>query len=1024
MKRFLIFFCTLIAFRSWVAALLLTGGSLMAVDFQRDIQPILVRYCYKCHGPDENKREGKLRLDQREGAYAEHKGVRAVVPGNPLESELIALIFSDDPDEIMPPPDTKNPLDASQKALLKQWIIEGADYPTHWSFVAPRQEPLPKVKDVPWPRNAIDHFILARLEQEKLRPAPEADQHTLVRRLYLDLIGLPPTPKEVDAYLEDVRSDPDAAYGRLVDRLLASPHYGERWARRWLDLARYADTNGYEKDRPRSIWPWRDWVINALNADMAFDQFTVEQLAGDMLPDATLQQRVATGFHRNTMVNEEGGIDPLEYRFYAMIDRVNTTGSTWLGLTFNCAWCHGHKYDPFEQKEYYRFMAFLNNADELEIEVPQKAQTDQRVRLEKEIDRLTAALPGKFPLPKGVKPGEGKPAGALQRARFEEKFTEWFKAEAAKAVAWRVLKPVKLSANLPRLRMLADGSILAEGDQTKHDYYRLEFAPDQEGITALRLEALPHESLPKDGPGRAYYEGPKGDFYLSEIALSADGRSVAFAGATENYAKQWIGKGKSGATQTFDGDLQTGWSTSGREGQAHQAIYRLAQPLNNPGKLILRLDFSRHYSAGLGRFRISVTSHAEPAPISSIPAKLQPLLIEPLDKLDQPARDKLRAHYASVAPELAAARKPMEALRKKLPAQPRTLIFQERPADYPRPTARHHRGEYLQAREVVASATPASLHSFPKGQPRNRLTFARWLVAPANPLVVRVTVNHQWAGFFGRGIVRTTGDFGMTGELPTHPALLDWLAVEFVRQGWSLKKLHRLIVTSATYRQSSRAQPALRARDPENKLLARGPRIRLEAELIRDAALRTSGLLAPRIGGPSVYPPQPAGITSEGVYGRVNWKVSPGADRYRRGLYTFSKRTAPFAMFATFDAPSGETCVARREVSNTPLQALTLLNDVVYIEAAQALGRMMTERKGSLDDRLTYLFRRCLTRSPEANELKLLSQYFREQQQRFRKGDLEAGKLAGGGKGDAAKRAAWTVLARSLLNLDEFITKN
>jgi hypothetical protein len=955
-----------------------------------------------------------LRLDTRRDATGEAKsGLHPIVPGKPDESEVIRRIFSSDESEIMPPPATKNPLSDSEKVVLKQWINRGAEYKQHWAFVAPQSAPLPLVKLTDWPRNPIDYFILAKLEAEGLRPSPRADRVTLARRLYLDLIGLPPTPAEADAFVNDRSPD---AFDKLVDRLLNSPHYGERWARRWLDLARYADTNGYEKDRVRSIWPYRDWVIQALNRDMPFDRFTIEQIAGDLLPAAGLGQKVATGFHRNTMINEEGGVDPQEFRFHAMTDRVNTTATTWLGLTLGCAQCHSHKYDPIPQQEYYQVMALLNNADDLEMELPQPEIAARRAEIENRAARLIAELPNRFP--PGSTARDKGPLPIHRWVHLERRFNSWLQEESARAVHWTLLRPVEAKANLPRLTILADSSVLASGDQTKSDVYDLAYQSELHGITAIRLEVLPHESLPRHGPGRVYYEGPFGDFFLSELTVTAGGKPVRLAHASQSYAD-----GANTAAAAIDTRTDTGWSIKGGEGRAHAAVFNLASPLEDARRLGLRLLFEKYYAAGLGRFRVSVTIDSRKGEARGLPADLEDLLLLPESGRTEEQRGRLLEHFLTVAPELKDEWNAIKKLRNQMPPYPTTLILQERPPDNPRLTHVHRRGEYLQLADQVEPNVLSMLPPLPKDGPHNRLTFAHWLVDSNNPLVGRVTMNRQWAAFFGRGIVRTTEDFGYQGELPSHPELLDWLALEFRRKGWSMKKMHRLIVTSATYQQSSSVSPELSARDPANIWLARGPRFRVEGELIRDIALKIGGLLTPRIGGPSVFPPQPPGVTSEGTYGPLAWKVSEGADRYRRGLYTFSKRTAPYAMFNTFDVPSGEACVARREVSNTPLQALTLLDDPVFTEVAQALGKEMALHTASVEERVTELFRRCVTRPPTPEELAPLVEFYRIQKERCARKELDAAKIAGPGKENVVDRAAWTVVARALLNLDETITK-
>jgi hypothetical protein len=1158
-----------------------------APDFNRDVRPILSRHCFKCHGPDDAQRQAKLRLDRREAAIgAGMSGRRAIVPGQPDQSELVRRIHLTG-GGVMPPTATQNPLTAAEKQLLSRWIAAGAVYQPHWAFVPPKQSPPPAVKMKSWPRNAIDRFVLARLESAGLAPSPEADRYTLVRRVYLDLIGLPPTPEEADIFVNDRSAD---AYEKLVDRLLASPHYGERWARRWLDLARYADTNGYEKDRPRSIWPYRDWVINALNADMPFDRFTVEQLAGDMLPNATVDQWIATGFHRNTMLNEEGGIDPLEFRFHAMVDRVATTGTVWMGMTVGCAQCHTHKFDPIPQREYYQLMACLNNADELTMPVPRPDVTARRHEIERMAAALEVDLPNRFPVAEpyrwdtpspvevrsagGAKPatfpdgsvlvsgpnpetdsytvvldsdapavaalrlealtdaslgnkGPGRtphgnfvlseltvtaaPKGAPEKAvpvklvraradfsqagfspanatdgdpstgwaihgpdpwnvnrtasfdlasptgfpggtrwtitldqrhgshhtlgRFRlslgvpmdgaqvseerrrtalnQSFDRWKADAAARAVRWTVLTPLSAKSNMPLLTVQADGSVLASGDQTKRDVYDLRYRTELRGITALRLEVLPDPSLPKDGPGRIYYEGPFGDFFLSELALSTDGQKVDLAGATQSFG--------SPARLAIDGLPQTGWSVNGGQGRAHTAVYRLAQPLTPGAELALQMVFEQYYSASLGRFRVSVTTDPRPAE-AALPAEVEALLTRSQESYTAEEREKLFRHFLSVAPELAAEREEIRKLRAQAPELPTTLVFSERPPQNPRPTFIQKRGEFLQPLDRVEPAVLSVLPTLPAGDPANRLTFARWLVSPSNPLTARVTVNRQWAAFFGKGIVRTTEDFGYQGEPPTHPELLDWLAVELMKQGWSLKKLHRLIVTSATYRQSARVTDDRRGKDPQNRLLSHFPRVRLEAELIRDSTLRMSGLLSEKLGGPSVFPPQPPSVTSEGTYGGLSWTPSAGEDRYRRGLYTFSKRTAPFAQFITFDAPSGEACVARREVSNTPLQALTLLNDTTFVEAAQALGKLVAGRKEPDEARAAYLFRRCLTRPPSPTELAALLRFYQGQRTRLEAKELDPAAITGE-RAAAPETAAWTLAGRALLNLDETVTR-
>lgn len=992
------------------------GAAPTAPGFTEQVRPILSRNCFKCHGPDDKARKSGLRLDLRDGAISPAKsGNPAIVPNKIGESELITRIFSTDADEVMPPPSSKFELTAEQKDILKRWIQAGAAYQQHWAFVKPVQAPLPAVqlygKTI---SNPIDAFIVAKLREKDLKLSPPADPVTLVRRLYLDLIGLPPSPADVDAFTRAHASDPASSIEHLVTHLLASPQYGERWARRWLDLARYADTNGYEKDRARSIWPWRDWVVKALNADMPFDEFTIEQLAGDMLPNATPEQRIATGFHRNTMLNEEGGIDPLEFRFHAMTDRVATTGTTWLGLTTGCAQCHTHKFDPISHREYYQLMAFLDNADEPDFELPDNTLDVQDKANLNRAAKLLAELPSKWPADKG---------GA---AGVEKAFTQWLADRRAMAVEWQTLRPVEMKTNLPLLTLRDDGSILGSGDITKSDTYDLTFDSDVKHVTAIRLEVLPDESLPARGPGLGYYEGPRGDFFMGEFQITADGARVNVARASESYASNNFGGKKSEAVSAMaatDGDPQTGWSCAGRYGERHEAVFVLDKPLASTADLHIKMLFGRHYACSLGCFRISVSTDARGGEASGLDDAIAALLRQPETSLTAPERGSLREAFLLSAPELEKDAQVIRNLRKRADANVTSLVMRERPAANPRPTFIHNRGEYTQPTDKVDPDVLGVLPPLPKNAPHNRLTFARWLVSQDNPLTARVTVNRAWEAFFGRGIVRTSQDFGYQGEMPGHQELLDWLAVEFMKQGWSLKRLHTLIVTSATYQQSSLVTPELLSKDSENKWLARAPRPRLEAEIVRDSVLKAAGLLSPKMGGPGVFPPQPDGVVDV-AYGKFDWVPSKGEDRYRRALYTFTKRTAPFAMYGTFDAPSGEICVARRDVSNTPLQALTLMNDIMLVEATQALGKLAAQQQGDTESRIAFMFRRVLARTPTAGEIGALEAFVEAQRRRLDSRELDAATVSGSKDVDNINHAAWTLLARALFNLDEFVTRS
>jgi hypothetical protein len=1147
-------------------------------DFTREVRPILSRYCFKCHGPDDKTLKGELRLDIQEHVLRPaESGERAIVPGKPDESELVKRIFTDENEDLMPPPSAKIPMTPQQKDILRRWVEGGAEYKQHWSFVRPAN-----VKPE-GPGNPIDSFISAKLREVGLKPSPAASAATLARRIYLDLIGLPPTPAEVADFEKSASVDRQSAVSALADRLMAKPAYGERWARKWLDLARYADTNGYEKDRDRSIWPYRDWVINALNADMPYDQFTIEQIAGDMLPNATLDQKIATGFHRNTMLNEEGGIDPLEFRFHAMVDRVATTGTVWLGLTVGCAQCHTHKYDPILHTEYFQMMAFLNNTEEPELEIPAPDSDAKLKENAEKMKKLIAELPGKWPVPApgGAKWETPKPLVAVSQnepfrvledgsvkfeapgmpkqeitisvessgpvdrvkiealadskvgrvshgnfvlsdvvvslvsadgkkspirigkaeadvqqsgfpvtdaidgknatgwavddqktplskprsgifyldtpveksAKFEIRlvqaygnhhtmmrpkislgapskgaplvdrsqlvdaaFQNWLTKERATNVVWKPARPAVAKSNLPLLTVQPDASVYASGDISKHDTYELVFRDIPDGTTAIRLEAIDDERLPDHGPGMTYYEGRKGDFFMSEFQIEAGGAPVKIVDASHSYSKNNFGSNPASAKAATDGDLQTGWSCADRPGETHEAVFILEKPLSGAKEVRIKMDFGRHYACSLGRFRISTASAAAPV-AASIPASIRELLSIPDAKLSAEQRSELKTHFLLNAPELAETAKKIRSLRKVQPAAT-TLVMRERPPENPRPTFLHNRGEFLQPTEKVEPGVLSVLNPMPPGK-RDRLAFARWLVSPENPLTARVTVNRAWSSFFGRGIVKTVDDFGLQGEAPSHPELLDFLANEFVKSGWSQKKLHRLIVTSDTYQQSSKVSAEQLKADPENKYLGRFPRTRLEAEMIRDGTLRASGLLVEKVGGPSVRPPQPDGVT-EVAYGAPKWNASTGDARYRRSLYTYAKRTAPFALYNTFDAPTGEACIARRDVSNTPLQALTILNDVMFAEASTALGKELAAQKGTVAERIDALIPRVLARRPQPEEIAMLKKFFESQKKRFEAGELDAKKFGAG----TAEAGAWAALVRSLFNLDEVLTKS
>lgn len=1011
------------------AGLTLAGGS-SAVDFARDIEPVLAKRCYQCHTGE--KPEGGLSLATREGALKGGKSGRpALVPGKASASYLVDLISGHDAKKKMPP--KGGALADEQIAAIKSWIDHGAAWGSsrkpgehwHWAYRPPVRNNPPSVQDTGWPRNPIDYFILAKIEAEGLTPAPEADRATLVRRLWLDLAGLPPAPVEVDAYVADRKA---GAYERAVERVLASPHFGERWARPWLDLARYADSHGYEKDSLRVMWPYRDWVINAFNADMPFDQFTIEQLAGDLLPNPTGNQLVATGFHRNTQTNEEGGVDDEEFRVDAVIDRTNTTGSVWLGSTVGCAQCHDHKNDPLKHKEYYQLFAIFNQ-DALDvnkissieryaagamIDYPRDGKFDELEKLNSHLAELAKVMDARTP--------------ALAQEQHA-----WEGAARQSIDAWTALTPTRAIAQSgSSMNVQEDGSVLAGGDAPDKDTYEIELTTPG-GASALRLETLTDPSLPMAGAGRAR----NSNFVLSDFSVwlagsdASQDRKLQITQARADYEQPNAEHGPYRISHAIDDDPKTGWAIGGQETLAHTAVFVLGERVPPGAKL--RIVMRQEYGGGhcIGRPRISVANAGaqEALTIVTIPRAVVSLLQSPPDTRSPEQTNLLWDHFRSIAPSLEQTRREIQSLtasRSELIAA-QALIMKSN--DAPRPSHIFTRGSFLSPGDPVEPGTPSYLPPMPKGEPVNRLTYARWLVSPTNPLTARVTVNRLWESLFGKGIVETSEDFGPQGDLPTHPELLDWLATELIRDQWSLKQMLRTIVTSATYRQSSRLTPELISKDPYNRLYSRAPRYREDAETIRDIGLVASGLLTETIGGPSVFPPQPEGTWTQ-IYSGYRWMESKGPDRYRRGLYTFWRRTSPYPAFMTFDAPSREITCARRPKTNTPLQALTTLNDPAFVEMAAAMARRIMAEGGSTpSSRAAYGMRLCVARVPTDEEVNRVVALFEREIATYRQDegsarDMAAFGVAGaGGEFDPAEVSAWTVVANVLLNLDETITR-
>ena len=1178
------------------------------VAFNRQIRPILSKHCYECHGPDEEARQAGLRLDTPEGATAELPSGRfAIVAGDLARSQLFQRVAAVAPEDRMPPYEAGgHGLDAEEVALLAQFILQGAPFQPHWAFVPPERSTPPtfsQPRDRAWPRNAIDRFVLARLHAEGLEPSAPADRRTLVRRVSLDLTGLPPTPEETESFVADTRVD---AYERLVDRLLASERYGEHAARYWLDAARYADTNGYHIDNERFMWRWREWVIEAFNDNQPFDQFTTEQLAGDLLPEPSLRQQIATGFHRNHMINFEGGAIPEEYRTQYVFDRVDTTATVWLGLTVGCAKCHDHKFDPVSQREYYQLAAFFNSIEE------------------EGLDGFTGNARPYLPAPDASQlRAERELLDALEplyrllddpNRRVDEQMSAWRERWARElGEKWQTLEPSELSSKEgAEFERKADGSVLVTGENPANDTLEVVAEIAMEGIKALRLEALRDEALPKGGIGRSVEDGT---FTLTDLEVevappgqSFPGEPIRFSFAFADHRHPFTP-----VRLAIDDDEASGWSAdfAGKETK-RTAVFLTEQPFDAPAgsRIRIRLHHQSTFAQRvIGRFRLSVSSDQgmtlsrrggwswsgpypsfeppqeapkpdldarhgdgrlkwvtafpgkgaaeepfrdsltlpagasrliriieaptdrvatyqisadgfrlwlngelqdeclpgeQPVPardcratetelelgqgrnelyavvwvatppesppgaasdalpdapsasvvelepfelsleqetVGSLPFWLETLLTTVDEQLTEAEVTSLRRHYRRTRwprfereeARFVALEAQLEALREEIPT---TMVMSDR--EEPRPTFVLRRGQYDLHGEQVEAATPAVLPPLPTPSGgATRLDLARWLVDPAHPLTARVAVNRFWQRFFGHGLVKTSEDFGTQGQLPSHPQLLDWLATEFVRSGWDLKALQRLIVTSATYRQSSRVSPELLARDPENRLLARASRFRLDAEVLRDSALAYGGLLVEKLGGPGVSPYQPPGLWKEigyesrGRFSAGEFVRGSGDDLYRRSLYTFWKRTVPPPNMLVFDAPNRETCTVKRGTSNTPLQALTLLNDPQYVEAARSLAqRLLLEGSGDLSERLARAFQIVLARAPTAAEIGALGRLVDEQLAHFRSEPEAVSQLLSVGDAevppslDRAELAAWSVLASVVLNLDETLNRS
>ena len=1119
-------------------------GSENELDFNRDIRSLLFGKCVTCHGPDEEERAADLRLDTAEGAHGDLGGYAAVVPGDPDASELILRVTSDDEDVVMPPPGKGEPLKPAEVELLRRWIKQGGRYAKHWSYELPVRPQVPSVTRKDWPTNPIDHFTLRRLESEGLSPNEQADRLTLARRVAIDLTGLPPTWEQAQAFATDKRAD---AYEIYVDSLLGQPSFGERWARVWLDLARYADSAGYADDPPRTIWGYRDYVIKAINDNLPFDQFTIEQIAGDLLPDPTQQQLVATAFHRNTLTNNEGGTNDEEFRNVAVVDRVNTTMAVWMGTTMACAQCHTHKYDPITQEEYFKFFAFFNNTEDADrrnesplIEI----WSDDQKRRKAELTEQIASLESEINAPSETVD--------KQRAEWLARFTsppKWQTVSAEPAAEKRTLEAGD------------ENWIRASVDEIDQDVYTLQIPTSDTPVTGLRLETSPSQKrnfvisqvratwTPREAsPINARYvrvdlPGKSRFLHLAEIEVFSGGKNIAPNGKASqsstysdavasrvndgntdgDYNKRsvqhtagqenpWVeidlGKddpvdslviwnrtdGGSEILERLNGfsislldadrkvvwksqpagsakpkheaspsgvrdvrfshasadyeqagfpaasviqsktNPKTGWAVAPQIGKPHQITLSLETPTpNKPGVMTVTVvQQSEHLKHLLDHFRLSVSSDKNLTRWATLPAKIRSIVSSEQASWNDKQRSEVEQYFREIAPSLRPLHKQLKASRDALAKmKPMTTVpvMRELPSQQRRVTKIQLRGNFQSTSDSVDEGTPSAFHPIENADKPTRMDLAKWLVDPMNPLTPRVIVNRHWEQLFGIGIVETSEEFGSQGELPSHPELLDWLAVDFRENGWDVKRLIKMLVMSSTYRQSSVTTPDQVAADPANRLLSRGPRFRISAEMVRDQALFVSGLLSDKRFGPPVKPPQPSLGLKAAFGSATDWKTSQGEDRYRRGIYTTWRRSSPYPSMAQFDAPNREVCTVRRIRTNTPLQALVTLNDPVYVEAAQALARRTLAKADTTDERLKFAFQVSLIRKPTEIETQRLSHLIDEVTKTYQGSIDDAKTMATDPIGslpegaDPVEYATWTVVANVILNLDEMLMK-
>jgi hypothetical protein len=1033
------------------------------VDFNRDIRPILSDNCYFCHGPDKGHRKGDpaLRLDTKDGLFGEREGTHTIVPGSLEDSVLYQRITSDDPDFRMPHKDSNKKLTAQQIDTLKRWIEQGAPWKDHWAYIPPTKPEVPETNaDGPhasFVRNPIDRFILAKLEEHKLAPAPEADRVTLVRRLYLDLLGMPPTPEQVDSFVNNTSRN---AYESLVDQLLASPHFGERMAVHWLDLVRYADSIGYHSDNPREVWPYRDWVIKAFNSNKPFDQFTVEQIAGDLLPNATRDQKIASAYNRLLETTGEGGAQAKEYIVKYQVDRVRNVSSAFMGSTMGCCQCHDHKFDPFTAKDFYSMSAFFADIQEPAISLPTPELLLPDGKQEAAMKKLDEAI-----LASDVKLKTTTTEIASAQAEWEKKYHALKQSDPAQWTPMKVIAAKSEGGAKMNIWEKDPSYVLATGTNPETDVYTVKATTKAKGITAIRMEAVPHASLPGKGPGRA----PNGNFVFTELDVQATkgagptSQPVAFDGASASTEQKSFAETtpyrRYPAFAAIDNDKfgdKLGWAILPRTGVKSYAVFQTASDIGTGEELELTFTMKQKFGSqhNIGHFRLSVTNSPRPihaVPDSDIPADITVILDTEPAKRTKEQNEKVAAHYRSISPALAPVREAIAKLNKEkaelVASVPKTLISVSGPR---RPVRVLPRGDWLNdsgeiveanipaflakiapiARKVdgVASADPKSAATQPA---LTRLDLANWLVSKQNPLTARVFVNRLWKLFYGQGLAKPLDDIGSQGDWPTHPELLDYLACEFQDCGWDVKHMVRLLVTSGTYRQSSTTDKQYAQQDPFNKYVERQGAFRLDAEFVRDNALTISGLLVSKIGGPPVKPYQPEGYWDFLNFPKRTYQNDHGESQYRRGVYTHWQRTFLHPSMSNFDASGREECVAQRSQSNTPQQALTLLNDPTYVEAARVFAaRIIKDGGESAADKITWAYRHALSREPRPQEVPVLTKLLEKHRKEFATTRPSAEKLISAGEAppakdiDSAELAGWTSVARVILNLHETITRN